>query len=54
MKRFDMYVIIAVVVITGLLFTTFALQSKDHPEVVISLKGEEICSCSIRWEGTCV
>ena len=41
MKRFDMYVIIAVVVITGLLFTTFALQSKDHPEVVISLKGEE-------------
>lgn len=41
MKRFDMYVIIAVVVITGFLFTAFAFQSNDHPEVVISLKGEE-------------
>ena len=28
MKRFDMYVIIAVVVITGLLFTTFAYSQK--------------------------
>ena len=41
MKRFDVYIIIAVVVITGFLFTMFALQPKDHLEVVISLKGEE-------------
>lgn len=41
MKRFDVYIIIAVVVITGFLFTMFVLQPTDHLEVVISLKGEE-------------
>ena len=41
MKRFDVYIIIAVVVISGFLFGMFALMPKDNREVIISLEGEE-------------
>ena len=41
MKRFDVYIIIAVVVISGVLFGMFALMPKDNREVIISLEGEE-------------
>ena len=41
MKRFDVYIIIAVIVISGVLFGMFALMPKDNREVIISLEGEE-------------
>lgn len=41
MKRFDVYIIVAVIFISGALFTMFALMPSDHQEVIISLKGEE-------------
>lgn len=41
MKRLDIYIVIAVIVISIGLFLTFSLQSQENREVVISLKGEE-------------
>ena len=41
MKRFDVYIIIAVVAFRGFLLAMFAMQPNDNQEVIISLKGEE-------------
>ena len=41
MKKLDIYIILAVIVITGVLFTTFNLKQTEYVEAVIYLKGEE-------------
>lgn len=41
MKKFDLYILLVVLVVTGGLFFMFSSQSSDNREVVISLQGEE-------------
>lgn len=41
MKRLDIYIIIAVLLISGGLFAMFSLQSQENQEVLIYVKGEE-------------
>ena len=47
MKRFDVYIIIAVVAISGFLLAMFMMQQNDNQEVIISLKGEEYARIDI-------
>lgn len=41
MKKFDLYILLAVLVVTAGLFFMFNARSTDDREVVISLKGQE-------------
>ena len=43
----DVYIIIAVVAISGFLLAMFMMQSNDNQEVIISLKGEEYARIDI-------
>ena len=47
MKRFDVYIIIAVIAISGFLLAMFMMQSNDNQEVIISLRGEEYARIDI-------
>ncbi|HAX74193.1 MAG TPA: hypothetical protein DCY20_11785 [Firmicutes bacterium] len=41
MKKLDMYIVLGVLVMAGIMFTVFNLQPSDHAEVVVSVRGEE-------------
>lgn len=47
MKKFDFYILLVVLVITGGLFFMFNSKSSNNPEVVISVKGQEYARVSM-------
>ncbi|MGL4336471.1 MAG: NusG domain II-containing protein [Turicibacter sp.] len=41
MKRLDLYIILFVIAITGIMFTTFTLNQSDETKAIIYVKGEK-------------